>query len=164
MNFRHAIENASRDNGPDLWVVSWIQGCILGCPGCFSPDTHDLLGGIVIDTTNPAQEILSNKDELAGVSQSGGDPFQQQKILMVLLELLQGKGLDIMVFIGYSLVQAKGMAPGISILNLLEVKGIGPNRVSCQAGHGHLGSSNQKTHLLTNRYPASAFISSPKYS
>ena len=36
----HAIEPRSRANGPGARFVVWLQGCTLGCPGCFNPATH----------------------------------------------------------------------------------------------------------------------------
>ena len=30
----------SRVNGPGRRVVVWVQGCTLGCLGCFNPGTH----------------------------------------------------------------------------------------------------------------------------
>ena len=36
----HAFEPASRANGPGPRAAVWFQGCTLGCPGCFNPDTH----------------------------------------------------------------------------------------------------------------------------
>jgi len=41
----HATEPRSRANGPGARFVVWMQGCTLGCPGCFNPTTHDATGG-----------------------------------------------------------------------------------------------------------------------
>ena len=37
----HAFLPRSRANGPGWRSVVWVQGCSLGCPGCFNPQTHD---------------------------------------------------------------------------------------------------------------------------
>jgi hypothetical protein len=41
----HAFIPHSRANGPGCRAVVWVQGCTLGCPGCFNPETHDFRGG-----------------------------------------------------------------------------------------------------------------------
>ena len=41
----HAREPRSRANGPGSRFVVWMQGCTLGCAGCFNPTTHDGAGG-----------------------------------------------------------------------------------------------------------------------
>ena len=41
MNVRiHAVDPRSRANGPGVRFVVWLQGCTLGCPGCFNPATY----------------------------------------------------------------------------------------------------------------------------
>ena len=45
----HAIEPRSRANGPGVRFVVWLQGCTLGCPGCFNPSTHAAAGGRELD-------------------------------------------------------------------------------------------------------------------
>ncbi|NJO00209.1 MAG: 4Fe-4S cluster-binding domain-containing protein, partial [Anaerolineales bacterium] len=35
----HQFLPQSRVNGPGLRAVLWVQGCSLGCPGCFNPQT-----------------------------------------------------------------------------------------------------------------------------
>ncbi|MCU0780030.1 MAG: radical SAM protein [Akkermansiaceae bacterium] len=40
----HAFLPRSRANGPGWRSVVWVQGCSLGCPGCFNPQTHDWEG------------------------------------------------------------------------------------------------------------------------
>ncbi len=37
----HAFLPRSRANGPGWRSVVWVQGCSLGCAGCFNPQTHD---------------------------------------------------------------------------------------------------------------------------
>ena len=36
----HGFLPRSRANGPGWRSVVWVQGCSLGCPGCFNPQTH----------------------------------------------------------------------------------------------------------------------------
>ena len=41
----HAVDPRSRANGPGVRFVIWLQGCTLGCAGCFNPATHPEIGG-----------------------------------------------------------------------------------------------------------------------
>ncbi|MBI2299030.1 MAG: radical SAM protein [Armatimonadetes bacterium] len=43
----HARLARSRANGPGCRAVIWVQGCTLGCLGCFNPQTHPGEGGVV---------------------------------------------------------------------------------------------------------------------
>lgn len=60
----HAIEPRSRANGPGARFVIWLQGCTLGCPGCFNPTTHTESGGQL----RPVAELLA---ELASAARGG---------------------------------------------------------------------------------------------
>ena len=41
----HHFLPVSQVNGPGRRAVVWVQGCTLGCPGCFNPETHDAGNG-----------------------------------------------------------------------------------------------------------------------
>ena len=53
----HAIEPRSRANGPGARFVVWMQGCTLGCPGCFNPTTHDAAGGREVEVAEVAAQL-----------------------------------------------------------------------------------------------------------
>jgi anaerobic ribonucleoside-triphosphate reductase activating protein len=148
----HAVEPASRANGPGLRAVVWFQGCTLNCPGCFNPTTHDPLGGIESDTEILAAEILSLADTIEGVSVSGGEPFQQPEALLNLLERLAGTSQSRLVFSGYTLAQLAALPFGPAVLRHVDVLIAGRYIASRRTGHGLVGSANQQIHLLTNRY------------
>ena len=44
LNLYH-FEPLSLVNGPGKRAVVWVQGCSLGCPGCFNPQTHPAAAG-----------------------------------------------------------------------------------------------------------------------
>jgi anaerobic ribonucleoside-triphosphate reductase activating protein len=153
MEFRlHALEMASRANGPGLRAVLWFQGCTLDCPGCFNPATHDAAGGFQTDTTVVAARLLSKPNGIEGVSFSGGEPFQQPEALLDLLERMAGAGLSTLVFSGYALNEIQSQPLGPAILSRLDVLIAGRYVQSLHLGRGLLGSSNQQIHLLTGRY------------
>ncbi len=63
-------------NGEGLRVVLWLAGCDHACPGCHNPITWDAAGGIPFDEA-AKEELFAelDKDYIAGVTLSGGDPL-----------------------------------------------------------------------------------------
>ncbi|MGE3780657.1 MAG: 4Fe-4S cluster-binding domain-containing protein [Pirellulaceae bacterium] len=45
----HALMECSTVNGPGVRAVIWVQGCSLGCPGCWNAQTHAPLQGFRLD-------------------------------------------------------------------------------------------------------------------
>ena len=157
----HATELASRANGPGLRAVFWFQGCSLGCPGCFNPLTHDPQAGGVTDTATLAAQLLTRPNDIAGVSISGGEPFQQPEALLDLLTRLDGSGLSRLVFSGYTLREIEAQPLGHAILAHLDVLIAGRYVQTRHDGHALLGSSNQRIHLLTPRHTPADFAKVP---
>jgi len=101
----HALIPASRANGPGLRAVVFFQGCTLGCPGCWNPETHQFHGTeVTVDAV--AQEVLRAHTEqtLEGVTFSGGEPMQQVDSLLGLMQRLrrQAPELSFGMFSGYT--------------------------------------------------------------
>ena len=157
----HAIEPASRANGPGLRSVIWFQGCTLGCPGCFNPGTHAPHAGTETDTAFLAAMILSSAHGITGVSISGGEPFQQPEALLDLLIRLHGSGLSRLVFSGYTLKEIEAQPLGPAILTHLDVLIAGRYVQMRNHGRDLLGSSNQRIHLLTGRHAMEEFEGIP---
>jgi anaerobic ribonucleoside-triphosphate reductase activating protein len=157
----HAFVPASRANGPGIRAVVWFQGCTLGCPGCFNPDTHDPAGGYEADTANLAEELRAASSRIEGVSFSGGEPFQQPEALLDLLKRIATAGLSKLVFTGYTVAEVRKIPLGPSILDLLDVLIAGRYVRSRHLGRGLLGSENQRIHLLSGRYGPADFLGVP---
>ncbi len=86
----HALIPASRANGPGLRAVVFFQGCTLGCPGCWNPETHHFRGmEVTVDAV--VKELLraSAEQALEGVTFSGGEPMQQADSLLALMQTLR---------------------------------------------------------------------------
>ena len=159
----HAFEPASRANGPGLRAVVWVQGCTLGCPGCFNPATHDPLAGQETDVADLAKQILQNPHGIEGVSFSGGEPLQQPQALLALLERLNGTRLSKLVFTGYTLAEIRCQPHGPAILHHVDVLIAGRYVQSRHFGRFLLGSANQRVHLLTPRYRTADFADIPPH-
>src|SRR5437867_7439055 len=101
----HALIPASRANGPGLRAVVFFQGCTLGCPGCWNPDTHNFHGtDVTIDAV--VHEVFRAHAEypLKGVTFSGGEPMQQADSLLGLMQSLRRRApeLSFGMFSGYT--------------------------------------------------------------
>ena len=148
----HAVEEASRSNGPGLRAVVWFQGCTLGCSGCFNPGTHDASRGIE-EPVDLLAARLAALPGIEGLSISGGEPFQQPEALLELLRLIRSTTpLSTLVFSGYTLAQIRTQPLGPSILEQVDVLIAGPYNYLQPSTAGLLGSANQRIHLLTKRY------------
>ena len=101
----HALIPASRANGPGLRAVVLFQGCTLGCPGCWNPETHPFRG-TEVTVEAVVQEVLRAQPQhaLEGVTFSGGAPMQQAHSLLRLIQGLrwQAPELSFGMFSGYA--------------------------------------------------------------
>ena len=157
----HGYEPASRANGPGLRAVVWVQGCTIGCAGCFNPGTHDSAGGAPRDTAELAAELVRQRDRIEGISISGGEPFQQPEALLDLLARLDGLGLSRLAFSGYWLREIEGQPLGLALLSHIDVLIAGRYAQTRHSGRGLIGSANQTIHLLTSRHSHCDFASIP---
>jgi anaerobic ribonucleoside-triphosphate reductase activating protein len=155
----HAVELRSRANGPGARTVVWFQGCTLGCVGCFNPGTHALH----VDGSNSERDINEIALEFArttgieGLTLSGGEPMQQIDAAIVLLQHARHANLSTMMFSGYTVEEIRSMPRGDEALALLDVVVDGRYRSDLRlvGVAGLRGSSNQRVHLLSDRYTVS---------
>lgn len=151
----HHFLPTSRANGPGLRAVAWLQGCNLGCPGCFNPQMHSRRGGYWITVDQLFLQITALQSQIQGVTISGGEPLQQMRPLLKLLHLLRSEtDLSILLFSGYTWSEIECMPMGEPLLNLLDVLVAGRYVQEQPGSGGLLGSSNQQIYYLTKRYSA----------
>ena len=152
----HRLEPASRVNGPGLRAVIWVQGCALGCPGCFNPETHATRGGEIWPVEKLVERIIeiSTKEvRLEGLTISGGEPLHQHRALARLLQQVREKtGLSILVFTGYDWEELKRLKGIDRFLAYVDVLIAGRYVASRRLAQGLVGSSNKIAHFLTSRY------------
>ncbi len=147
----HATEPRSRANGPGARFVVWMQGCTLGCPGCFNPTTHDPALGREVDVDELAAELAATKS-IEGLSLSGGEPLQQPEGSLALLDAARALGLSTLAFSGYSIDEIRAQPLGAQILDRLDVLIDGRYVASERLATGLRGSANQRIQLLSSRY------------
>ena len=74
----HSMLRRSAVNGPGERAVIWLQGCDLGCRGCWNPYSHAFDRGRDRPVEEVGEWILSCAG-IEGVTVSGGEPFQQAR-------------------------------------------------------------------------------------
>lgn len=95
------VQKESIVDGPGIRYVVFTQGCPHHCKGCHNPQTHDFNGGKEVDISQIAEDIKKNP-LIKGVTISGGEPFFQAKQVSKLIDSLQDKNYDYMVYTGYN--------------------------------------------------------------
>lgn len=158
----HATEARSRANGPGSRFVIWMQGCTLGCAGCFNPTTHDALGGREVSVEELVSEMQRARDAGSeGLSLSGGEPLQQAEGAVALLDAARALGLSTLAFSGYTVDEIRALTHGPDVLARLDVLIDGRYVSSERFATGLRGSANQRIHLLTQRYAMSDIEATP---
>lgn len=143
--------------GPGIRSCVWFQGCRIHCKGCFA---KDLWGGEEHFLYTPDDLINKVPSSSEGITVLGGEPFEQEEGLSILLELAWKNGLSTIVFTGYTLKEMKRKENKTihSILSHIDVLIDGPYVESLKCFDIPLiGSTNQRFHFLTTRYSMSDF-------
>lgn len=153
----HAVEPRSRANGPGARFVVWLQGCTLGCPGCFNPATHAPGGS----ARSVAELVATIPDDVEGITLSGGEPLQQAAGAALLLAAARARGLSTLVFSGYTLAEIEQLPDGPAVLAQLDVLIDGRYVASQRLARGLRGSANQRIHLVTSRYTLADVAATP---
>jgi anaerobic ribonucleoside-triphosphate reductase activating protein len=149
----------SRANGPGARAVIWVQGCTLGCPGCFNPQTHRRDGGELVPVDDLFERIAALGNTIEGISVSGGEPLQQPRPLLALLRRVrQETHLSILVFTGYAWEEIRRIPAAETLLACVDVLIAGRYDDSQRLAPENVeerflrSSANQTVHLLTDRY------------
>jgi anaerobic ribonucleoside-triphosphate reductase activating protein len=154
----HRLEPASRVNGPGLRTVIWVQGCALGCPGCFNPETHVMNAGEAWLVEKLVERIIEIKHGtegagIEGITLSGGEPLHQHRALARLLQQVREKtDLSILVFTGYDWDELQRLKGINRFLANVDVLIAGRYDASRRVAQGLIGSANKVPYFLTDRY------------
>lgn len=149
----HHFEPVSQVNGPGKRLVVWVQGCALGCTGCFNPETHDFLGGETWEVEKLAQHIIRLQDGLEGLTISGGEPAHQHRALAQLIRQIRvSTKLSVLVFSGYDMDELKRLPKINEFLEGIDVLIAGRYVANQRVARNLIGSGNKKLYFFTNRY------------
>ncbi len=149
----HAFEPHSYANGPGCRAVVWVQGCTLGCPGCYNPETHAFHAGESVETDALFKRIAALRPRIEGVTISGGEPFQQRPALLSLLQRIREEtDLSVLVFTGYTWDELQRFRETPALLRCIDVLIAGRYDARQRLARDLRGSANKTVHLLTPRY------------
>lgn len=142
----HNITKDDMLNGPGLRTVLWVAGCNHNCPECHNPITWDIRGGLPFDQ-KAREELFAEleKDYIAGVTLSGGDPLHprnREEIGVLAVEIRNRfPGKTIWLYTGYTWEQICGLP----LIRSLDVVVDGEFVVKLKDNSLHWkGSSNQR--------------------
>jgi len=148
----HSFVPLTYANGPGARCCLWLQGCTLGCPGCFNPETHSFKD----DSNFEVAEIftwIQQAERVQGLTVSGGEPLQQLESLTELLQLIRFQtNLSTIVFTGFSYAEALLIPCFDKLRNLIDVLIAGRYVADMLASGGFPGSANKTIHYLSRRH------------
>ena len=162
----HAFVPVSRANGPGRRAVLWVQGCSLGCPGCFNPETHPFRAATArtpLDELAAGIARAARAHHLEGLTVSGGEPFQQRRALATLLARVRAAtDLSVLVFTGYTTGELAAMPGAADVLRHVDVLIAGRYDAGRRLATGLRGSANKTVVCLTDRYTESEVDAVPE--
>lgn len=148
--------------GPGKRSVLWVRGCSILCSGCITPEYLDH----AVRTETTVEEIcdwiarMKLEHQIEGISFSGGEPFEQARVLSEIALFARSIDLSTLSWSGYTKSYLeKGHAPDGSqeLLDALDVLIDGPFIRQRPTSLPLRGSSNQHLYLLTDRYKPEDF-------
>jgi len=174
----HNFLPRSYANGPGARAVIWTQGCSLGCPGCYNPQTHSPDSGRWVAIEELRDHIVKLGNSIEGITISGGEPLEQTAPLSRFLKLIKTETeLSVILFTGYEWKELENVLSGNchqlnksnltkeflqEIFNSIDVLIAGRFIQSKRLARDLRGSSNKTFHFFTTRYTAKDFESVPE--
>ena len=156
----HAQPGISYANGPGRRLVLWLQGCTLGCAGCFNPSTHSKTP--YLDFSIQDFRSWLEENPVDGLSISGGEPLQQSSQLLPFLMAAQSEyHLSIIMFTGYTLEEIQLQPEMAAVAANVDVLIAGRFDEKQPSTHPMLGSANQTIHFLTTVYEPEDLVKVP---
>ncbi|WP_171064533.1 4Fe-4S single cluster domain-containing protein [Actinomadura soli] len=150
----HAFEPYSETSGPGTRAVVWLQGCTLGGPGCWTPDTHPR-GGHAVTVDELFAHIAGLGGRIEGVTVSGGEPLQQfRPLLRLLTRIREETSLSVLLLTGFGWDEIVRMPGAAALRERVDVLIAGRYERDLRLGRVPRGSSNRTVHLFTDRYTA----------
>jgi anaerobic ribonucleoside-triphosphate reductase activating protein len=89
-------------DGPGLRYVIFTQGCLHCCPYCHNPDSWDVNGGEEHSVRQVIRLLKRQKENIRGVTFSGGEPFLQAVELAEAAKAAHEKGWDVVTYTGFT--------------------------------------------------------------
>ena len=156
----HALMESSTVNGPGARAVVWVQGCSLGCPGCWNPETHDPLRGFRLDVSEVLEWFAraSRENRIEGLTISGGEPMEQAHAVLELLRRLRETHPEMTtgLFSGYT---ERELSDTLwrAMRSHLDFAVLGRYNARRRSHYPLVSSANQLLRLYTARYSVADF-------
>lgn len=160
----HAVVPRSAANGPGVRYVVWSQGCALGCPGCFNPETHSVAGSALVRTAGEvAEEALAGVPHIEGVTLTGGEPLEQPAAVAAFCAGVRTRsGLSVIVLTGFTRAEIESDPARSAAVADADLVIAGRYNARLHLAHGLRGSSNKEYWLRTGRYTADDLAAVPE--
>lgn len=151
INILDLCETGSRELGPGIRYVIWVQGCPFNCKGCVTPEGIPLVENNLVDISKIISAICYNKN-ITGITISGGEPFMQASKLTNILNAVktQRPELDVIVFSGFRLKELD-WKEAKEFLQCIDVLIDGKYIERLNDNKGLRGSSNQQVNYLSEK-------------
>ena len=133
-------------NGPGVRMVIFFQGCPHHCKGCHNPETWDIDGGKIMDTSEIINLINSTR-HIDGITLSGGDPLLQSDAVIEIARAAKDIELSVWCYTGWTMetILAGETSVNLKVMDYIDVLVDGPFVVSLKEdGLPYRGSSNQR--------------------
>ena len=149
----------SRANGPGIRFAIYFQGCQFKCLGCINPQTHDINAGLLTSTEAIIEAIYNRKDEIEGVTFTGGEPLLQLKPLFEICRTVKKWNLTVLLSTGFETEELEKQPNLFSILTQnFDVIISGRFHHKEYIGTGMVGSANKRIILNSTKYCANDII------
>lgn len=136
--------------GPGDRIGIWFCGCEHHCPGCSNPELWDQNEkySTDLDTVMRLVHLISERNQVDGITLTGGDPFFQPEALRLLLKELLIISKDVLVYTGYEYEEIKDVYADI----LEDIAVLIDGRYIEAENHGSMlrGSDNQEIIVLND--------------
>ena len=98
----NSIIESSSIYGPGDRFVIWVQGCTLGCKGCWNTQmwNHGIGQKLSIDRI---LKMIQSYSQLEGITILGGEPFEQIEGVYDLITKVKETDLTVMLYTGFEL-------------------------------------------------------------
>jgi anaerobic ribonucleoside-triphosphate reductase activating protein len=115
----YGLADDSIVDGPGIRLAVFTQGCRHGCRGCHNPKAQPFEGGTPT-TVDEVWEKVEDNPLLAGITLTGGEPFEQAAPLVELARRTRERGLNVWAYSGYLFENLMAGAPSKAARSLLE--------------------------------------------
>lgn len=152
MKISHYIERTSV-LGPYLRSALWVHGCCFSCEGCLAKEMN--IGLYKEYAPADLSEFFLKVTDTEGITISGGEPFLQSEELATMLDCIKAKrDYGVIIYTGFlkEELEKKNDTGVQRLLQHIDILIDGNYNQELDDGKPYRGSSNQKIHLVTDRY------------